>query len=863
MPNGLAGGAMAGGLAVALSAKDQASAVFAKVGKSSTAMAGTIVVAMAKINWSMLIAGAAMVAMTAISIKAAVSFQEEVTKAMMMFGDITEEQFVRSSEAARASALEFGVSANETAKVLWFLGSAGMDVASSLKMLNDVVRFSRVNFVGTAEATDTVVTAMKIFGLEASDVKSITDTLTEAQRASLVTMGEMQESFKFVAPVAARAGMNLSETAAVTAALADAGIRGSMGGTVLRRALINLMAPTTRVNKGLDVLGVSVYDAEGNLRHMFDVLDDIYVSMGKVTEQQALQSAQWIFGTRAIAGMLSMAKRGVTSIRELADQTAESTATTQMWNTYSQTAAVQLSILKESFVDAARGIGTVLLPPFMLLLSGIKWFIGLIGTVLGPFKDLIAYFIAFVGPLLILKALFPILIVLIKKMVYAMTVGLVRSLIGAVAALKTYIIAKWAAVTANLAFYTSTILMAAAVAAAIAAIYIITDNMNKQTAAQIEGIEATEAGVDALAGYTAELMDAEEMTSAFGGTMGDMVKRYESLREKVLDLQRPTEQQIILARELDLALWIESNALFELANAFKVARAEIKANEFELREYTRLMWALEDVSRTFSISEQGARLRVMEIERRARLEGRALRTEELYEIEELEYGLEELRYQQTRNQLEAAILRDSEAGVRIETQSLRWTIEDATATLESHIWALKPIPDVMKMIYDTGLLLSEWEKKNLAQTFNLSSTWSDFADTMTEVVIPAMDRVRLTGMSIIDVLKGMRAEIDMLPSAPTYVPPTVPKVTVPRRAIPEPLITGYEFLFPWLHQGGIAQETGLHYLKKGEEVRPPGTSGDVHIVFENVTIDSKADADYLLDQLERRLYYNKQYSQVR
>ena len=409
MPDGMGGMVPAGGLAVALTAKDQASRVFTQVGKSSTAMAGTIGMAMARVNWAMVGAGAAFTIFTAIGIKKAMEFEIRTTEAMMMFGKITEETFTEAQNMARAMAREYGLAAEDTVKALYYLGSAGLTTAQAFEAMDAVIRFSRVGLIDTASAAETAMTAMKVFGYTAEDVGHVVDMMMEAVRGAQMTTQQLADAFAYVAPVAKSAGMTLAETSALIGKLADSGIRGSMAGTSLRRSIINLIAPTGRTQDALDRLGVSVYNAAGEQRDMLEVLSDVFVAMNNASEEVAAMAAQHIFGARAIAGMLALVDIGVEDIRDYAVVIEASTATQEMWADMAGTTSVQVGRLKESFSDLARKLGQAVLPIFKVLVSGLTLIMDALASIPEPLDKVVYGMIALAGPIMLIGGLLPLL----------------------------------------------------------------------------------------------------------------------------------------------------------------------------------------------------------------------------------------------------------------------------------------------------------------------------------------------------------------------------------------------------------------------------------------------------------------------
>lgn len=65
--------------------------------------------------------------------------------------------------------------------------------------------------------------------------------------------------------------------------LANNGIKGAEGGTHLRNVILSLQSPTDQAAATLKQLGVSVYDSEGNMRSLNDILGDLNTSMGSMT----------------------------------------------------------------------------------------------------------------------------------------------------------------------------------------------------------------------------------------------------------------------------------------------------------------------------------------------------------------------------------------------------------------------------------------------------------------------------------------------------------------------------------------------------------------------------------------------------
>jgi hypothetical protein len=106
----------------------------------------------------------------------------------------------------------------------------------------------------------------------------VADILAKAASSSNTSVQEMGEGFKFVGPVASAMGVSIEETAALLGVLADAGLKGSLGGTGLRQALVKL-GPEI-IKSGGDVTAtLKKLDSEG-IRAVTSAMKDLGARAG-------------------------------------------------------------------------------------------------------------------------------------------------------------------------------------------------------------------------------------------------------------------------------------------------------------------------------------------------------------------------------------------------------------------------------------------------------------------------------------------------------------------------------------------------------------------------------------------------------
>jgi len=91
-----------------------------------------------------------------------------------------------------------------------------------------------------AKSAEVAGSTLRAFGLDASEMLRVTDVMAKSFSSSALDLDRFTESMKYVAPVAASAGISLEEASAMLAILANNGIKGSQAGTSLRRIITDL-----------------------------------------------------------------------------------------------------------------------------------------------------------------------------------------------------------------------------------------------------------------------------------------------------------------------------------------------------------------------------------------------------------------------------------------------------------------------------------------------------------------------------------------------------------------------------------------------------------------------------------------------
>lgn len=179
----------------------------------------------------------------------------------------------------RDFALEMGsttaFSASQAADALNYMALAGYDSEKSMAMLPNVLNLAAAGNMDLARASDMVTDAQSALGLSMDEATTMVDQMAKTASKSNTSVEQLGDAILTIGATARTVKGGTTELNTVLGALADNGIKGSEGGTHLRNILLALQNPTDGAAASLKKLGVSVYDADGNMRSTIDIIGDL------------------------------------------------------------------------------------------------------------------------------------------------------------------------------------------------------------------------------------------------------------------------------------------------------------------------------------------------------------------------------------------------------------------------------------------------------------------------------------------------------------------------------------------------------------------------------------------------------------
>lgn len=203
--------------------------------------------------------------------------------------------YERLKQAAKDAGATTKFSASQAAEALNYMALAGYDVDESIATLPTVLNLAAAGGMDLATASDMVTDSMSALGDMAGTADSFVDKMAKTSQKSNTSVAQLGESILTVGGTAKSMAGGVDEMNTVLGILADNGIKGAEGGTALRNMILSLSAPTDTASAKMEELGLSVFDAEGKMRPMNDVFNDLNDILSTMTEGEQTQVLNTIF----------------------------------------------------------------------------------------------------------------------------------------------------------------------------------------------------------------------------------------------------------------------------------------------------------------------------------------------------------------------------------------------------------------------------------------------------------------------------------------------------------------------------------------------------------------------------------------
>jgi len=220
------------------------------------------------------------------------SFDDLQAAAMAVGGDT---RLVGVSASGAADSLtglfKAGLTATEVFGDLNGYMDGTAELGGALRAAIDLAAATELDMV---QASDLAAVALASFGGEleteeerAAFVTAAMNNMVQAADASVAEVSDLAAAMANLAPTAASLGISIEDTNNALALLSTRGIAGAEAGTALKSMLTNMMRQTPAVTDALQQLGIQLYDNEGVMRSLPDIIGQFESALsGSLTTYQ-------------------------------------------------------------------------------------------------------------------------------------------------------------------------------------------------------------------------------------------------------------------------------------------------------------------------------------------------------------------------------------------------------------------------------------------------------------------------------------------------------------------------------------------------------------------------------------------------
>ena len=221
------------------------------------------------------------------SVSVGMNFDASMSQVAATMGT-TVDQIDNLTKVAKEMGSTTKFTATQAADALNYLALAGYDANKAAEVLPSVLNLAAAGGMDLAYASDLVTDAMASLNIEANkqNVDDFGNKLAMAASKANANVSQLGEAILTVGGTAANLKGGTTELTTALGLLANVGIKGAEGGTHLRNIILSLQSPTDEATKLMQKLGLSVYDSQGKMRGLNDILGDLNSAMNGMTQGQ-------------------------------------------------------------------------------------------------------------------------------------------------------------------------------------------------------------------------------------------------------------------------------------------------------------------------------------------------------------------------------------------------------------------------------------------------------------------------------------------------------------------------------------------------------------------------------------------------
>ena len=223
-----------------------------------------------------------------------------------------------------ALSLETGLGANALSRAYFDVQSANVATRDGIKkIVKDVGLFARATGADLNKSIESTVKTMRAFNLEASDTERIFAANFATIQGGIVTYDELAQRQVVFAGAAGAANQTIESANALFAALSVTGASVRVSASKAASAFEGLADPA--IAKGLENIGVEVFDANRQLNQMDIFIPSLVKELGKLTPDAFRDLSKELGGPDGFSSLLQQARVNGDKLNETIKNFGETT----------------------------------------------------------------------------------------------------------------------------------------------------------------------------------------------------------------------------------------------------------------------------------------------------------------------------------------------------------------------------------------------------------------------------------------------------------------------------------------------------------------------------------------------------------
>jgi TP901 family phage tail tape measure protein len=293
-----------------------------------------------------------------------IKFNDKMVQSLAIMQTSVSEQKAMA-QTARDVASVTAVSAEQSAEAYFFLASAGLNAQQSIAALPQVAKFAQAGMFDMATATDLATDAQSALGLTVSDagenlanLSRVTDVLVKANTLANASVQQFSEALTTKSGAALKVvNKDIEEGVAVLAAFADRGVKGAEAGDKLNQVLRDIPRATAKNKNEFAALGLEMFDAEGNMRNVADIIEELDSVLGPMSDEMKAATLDQLGLNRGVADAVKILSGAGDQIRNYEKALRDSAGVTEeVADNQLESLKAQLGLAKDKFIDLGLAI---------------------------------------------------------------------------------------------------------------------------------------------------------------------------------------------------------------------------------------------------------------------------------------------------------------------------------------------------------------------------------------------------------------------------------------------------------------------------------------------------------------------------